>query len=61
MTKELYEILHRLNREKHVSVLMVSHDMDEVKKYASRIIAVGERTVEYDGDAAGYKLVQSQS
>ena len=37
MTREFYGILDRLNREKHIAVLMVSHDLEQVRQYAHRV------------------------
>lgn len=49
MTAELYEILHSLNKKYAVSVLMVSHDVNEVNKFADRVIVINNRNIEYDG------------
>lgn len=48
MTREFYGILDRLNREKHIAVLMVSHDLEQVRQYAHRVIVM-DQTVEFDG------------
>lgn len=48
MTREFYDILDRLNREKHIAVLMVSHDLEQVRQYAHRVIVM-DQTVEFDG------------
>lgn len=44
VSMELYDIIHNLNLE-GVTILMVSHDLDAVKKYANRIL-------ELDSDGA---------
>lgn len=39
-TSELYNLIHELNKEKGVTVLMVSHDMDGATKYANKILHI---------------------
>lgn len=41
-TAEMYSTVERLNREENISVIMISHDMDAVKKYAKQILRIGE-------------------
>ncbi len=42
ITGEFYEIVSRLNKEDNITVIMVSHDMNCVKKYASHILHLSE-------------------
>ena len=37
-TEEFYELVKRLNREEQVTILMVSHDLHAVSKYASHVL-----------------------
>ena len=37
-TEEFYELIKKLNREEGVTIIMVSHDMHAVSKYASHIL-----------------------
>lgn len=37
-TEEFYELIKKLNREEDVTIIMVSHDMHAVSKYASHIL-----------------------
>ena len=39
--QEMYQIIADLNREKHMSILMVSHDIEASVKYASHILHMG--------------------
>ena len=48
ITKEFYELLAQLNREKKIGILMASHDMEQVENYAKRVIVMNQ-TVEFDG------------
>lgn len=40
-TAEFYELLKRLNGERGITVLMISHDFASAKKYASHILLLG--------------------
>lgn len=35
ISEDFYEILYKLNKEKDMAVLMISHDLDHVRKYAT--------------------------
>ena len=41
---ETYRVIEQLNREKGITVVMVSHDINAVLKYASHILSIGETT-----------------
>jgi zinc transport system ATP-binding protein len=41
ITLELYTLLENINREKGMTIIMVSHDLEAAKKYAGRIINLG--------------------
>lgn len=41
-TKEMYETVQRLNSEQNISVIMITHDMQAVEKYAKQILKIGE-------------------
>ena len=49
ITAEFYELIDTINRKQGVTVLMVSHDLEQVEQYASHIILMNQ-TVEFDGD-----------
>ncbi|MBR2825829.1 MAG: ABC transporter ATP-binding protein [Solobacterium sp.] len=38
-TKDLYQLIHKLNKE-GLTILMISHDIEEVSKYASHILSI---------------------
>ncbi len=40
-TVEMYELIKKLNEEQKISVIMISHDMDAVQKYAKNILKIG--------------------
>lgn len=46
--KEILSLVNKLNREQGVTVIMVSHDMNEVFENASRVIVFRDGRVAYD-------------
>ena len=39
--QEMYHIIAELNREKHMTILMVSHDVEMSVKYATHVLHLG--------------------
>lgn len=37
-TKELYQMIHKLNQEQKITIVMVTHDVDRVLEYANKIL-----------------------
>ena len=54
ITKELYHILERLNNEKKVTIIMATHDLDELEEIKPRVICIA-KTIQYDGKFEGWK------
>lgn len=48
-TRELFDIVTSLYREKKITVILVSHSMELVGDYASRIIVMNKGRIEHDG------------
>ena len=46
---EIYELVAKLHRENNMTVIVVSHSMEDMAKYADRLIVMNEGTVKYDG------------
>lgn len=46
--KEIYELILSLKRQCAPTVIMVSHNIDEISRYANRIIVMSEGSVAYD-------------
>lgn len=44
---ELYELIHRLNNEYHVTILMVSHDIGCATNHATKIMHIGNKLLFY--------------
>ncbi len=54
ITKELYKILENENRENKMTIIMATHDLDELEEIKPRIISLA-KTVKYDGNFEGWK------
>ena len=42
------EILHKLNIEKNVTILMVTHDLSQVAQYLNRVLCLSDRNFAED-------------
>lgn len=54
ITKELYEILKELNKNKNMTIIMATHDLDEINNQNVRIICLAKK-IKYDGDIKNWK------
>lgn len=54
ITEELYKILEQENKENRTTIIMATHDLDEIKHEKIHIIELA-RTVKYDGNLEGWK------
>lgn len=54
ITKELYKILENENKSNQMTIIMATHDLDELNEIKPRIIYLA-KTVKYDGDLEGWK------
>ncbi len=54
ITKELYNILNTLNKENKITIIMATHDIDEVEDIKPRIINLAT-SLKYDGNLEGWK------
>lgn len=39
-TEEFYQLIEKLNKRDHITIIMVSHDMQAVSKYASHVLSL---------------------
>lgn len=53
VTTELYEIIEKLNKEDHVTIIMVSHDVHVAVKNANKILQMGQ-SVLFFGETKEY-------
>jgi len=54
ITKELYKILENENKENKMTIIMATHDLNELNEIKPRIISLA-KTVKYDGNIEGWK------
>lgn len=54
ITKELYSILKNQNKENNMTILMATHDLDEIEDVKPRVICLA-KNVKYDGAFEGWK------
>ncbi len=48
--RQMIEFLKRVNREEGVTILVTSHDMDDLTEMASRLVLVNKGEIAFDGD-----------
>jgi len=54
ITKELYSILEKENKKDKMTIIMATHDIDEIEELKPRIIYLAT-SLKYDGDIEGWK------
>lgn len=54
ITKELYEILEKLNKENNTSIIMATHDLEEIKNLNVRVVCLAT-DVKFDGKISEWK------
>jgi energy-coupling factor transport system ATP-binding protein len=45
---DILELIDSIHKERGITVIMVSHSMDDVARYADRLIVVNDGIIEYD-------------
>ncbi len=53
VTAEMYELIEKLNREKKITVIMISHDIGAAIRYASHVLHIGDHV--FFGTRAAYR------
>ncbi len=48
--EEIMEIFYNMHKETHKTFIMITHDMDIVYKYATRVIVLNDSKITYDGN-----------
>ena len=54
ITKELYKILEEENRTNNTTIIMATHDLDEIEDIKPRVIWIA-KSIKYDGPYEGWK------
>lgn len=52
--EQLWDIIRSLNREKNVTVILVSHDMEDVYEISERVLLMDQGKIVYDGDTDAF-------
>ena len=52
-TLDFYELIEKLNKEEKLTIIMVSHDLQSVLRYASKILQL-EKTQRFFGSKEAY-------
>lgn len=55
IAKQIYRLLAKLNKEKQLTIIMVSHDIDRALEYCNRVIEIQNGKVTYQGEPSSYK------
>ena len=42
-TLEMYQLIEQLNKEDHVTIIMISHDLESALRYATHILHIGDQ------------------
>ena len=53
--RQLIEFLKRINREDGVTIIVTSHDMDDLEEMARRVLMISGGKIVYDGDFDGLR------
>lgn len=54
IAKQIYELLNKLKKDRKMTILMVSHDVDRAFAYADNIIEIVDGKVSFTGDVKDY-------
>ena len=54
IAKQIYEMLYKLNKEKDLTIVMVSHDVERAIGYANKVVEIENGKVKYYGQAVDY-------
>lgn len=52
--EQLWNLIRKLNREKNVTIILVSHDMEDVYEMSERVLLMDHGKVVYDGENEGF-------
>lgn len=58
--RRILQFVRELNRERHITVLVTSHDMAELEELAGRIVLLHQGRIAFDGDFAQLRRTVSQ-
>ncbi len=58
--EQFYTLLRNLNREKHITLILASHDLDVIEREATGLICIN-RSVAYCGSVKGFRMHEGYS
>lgn len=53
---QIYQLIDKLNKEKGITIVMVSHDIDRALSYCSRVIEITDGKINFDDIPSKYKV-----
>lgn len=53
---QIYQLISKLNKEKGITIVMVSHDIDRALSYCSRVIEITDGKINFDDNPSKYKV-----
>ena len=59
--RQMMDFLTRLNQEKKVTILVTSHDMDDLEAMAQRILLISQGRLRYDGSFEALRRVPGKT
>lgn len=57
ISKQIYELLAKLNKEDEITILMVSHDVDRALRYAKEVIEIEDGQLRFKGSPEEFSLI----
>lgn len=55
--RQMIDFLKKINREEGVTIMVTSHDMDDLEEMAQRILMISNGKLAYDGDFDGLRAI----
>ena len=55
IANQIYKKLYKLNKEKKLTIIMVSHDIDRALEYASRVIEIQKGRITFNGQPSEFR------
>jgi len=55
--RQMIDFLKKINRDNNITIIVTSHDMDDLEEMAQRIIMVSNGKIAYDGDFDGLRTL----
>lgn len=55
IVKQIYELLETLNKEKQLTIVMISHDLNRAKEFCSQVVEIKSGEIAFDGTPKEYE------